>query len=385
MKFSGRFPCAQVPILEVDGVTIFQSRAIENFLSRKFGFHGSNDIEAAQIEGIVEQIRDIRMATRENFNGGDAKKAEWLAENGGLCKHFALLEKYLEKGKNGYFVGGKLSFADILAFHLLGGAWEMKDLGAVAPVFAKYPRLCRLKEQVFTLDSLRAYVAHRDQPKIKSRNLTYFPLRGRAETIRLMAAYCGCELTETSIEFKDWMGPDSPKSKTPLGYLPILTLTFDDGHKAEISESLTILKLFARNCHKGYGATLRELAKTDMITEWANNFRNPKINSAYLYVPHFNKDAAKRAAFVKDDLPGFIAQVEKFLDEAKSGFLVCAAPTFADIFVFDTLEVIEASCGASTFAAHPKITAFLGKVRGVDGIAAYIAKRKPLADFAPPA
>jgi len=325
------------------------------------------------------------MQTREAFNGGDAKKTEWLAENGGLSKHFELLEKYLEKGKNGYFVGGKLSFADILAFHVMGGAWEMKDSGAVTSIYAKFPRLCRLKEQIFTHDSLRAYICNRDQPKIKSRHLTYFPLRGRAETIRLMAAFCGYELTETSIEFKDWMGPDSPKSKTPLGYLPFVTLTFEDGHKAEICESLTILKLFARTSHKGYGTTLRERAKTDMITEWANNFRDPKINSAYLYLPHFNKDAAKRAAFVKDDLPGFVAHVEKFLDEAKTGFLVGATPTFADLFVFDTLEVIETSCGASTFAAHPKITAFMGKVRGVDGVSAYVAKRKPMADFAPPA
>ena len=45
-----------VPILTVDNHSIGQSRAINRFLAHRFGFFGSNDIEAAKIDAIAEHF-----------------------------------------------------------------------------------------------------------------------------------------------------------------------------------------------------------------------------------------------------------------------------------------------------------------------------------------
>jgi len=42
----------KVPFIEVDGVTIPQSKTIERFLARRFNMMGVNDVENAQIDAI---------------------------------------------------------------------------------------------------------------------------------------------------------------------------------------------------------------------------------------------------------------------------------------------------------------------------------------------
>jgi prostaglandin-H2 D-isomerase / glutathione transferase len=53
-------PLGQVPILEVDGVVMYQSIAISRFLAKKFGLAGSNDMEAYHIDNAVYNIEELR-------------------------------------------------------------------------------------------------------------------------------------------------------------------------------------------------------------------------------------------------------------------------------------------------------------------------------------
>ncbi len=57
-SFIAAFPFGFVPVLEVDGVQIGQTIAINSFLARKTGLTGSNDVEYAQAEAIVDFIKD---------------------------------------------------------------------------------------------------------------------------------------------------------------------------------------------------------------------------------------------------------------------------------------------------------------------------------------
>lgn len=54
------FVWEQVPLLETEGVVIAQSRAIERFLAKRFGFFGKNDVEAALIDSVSEELADAR-------------------------------------------------------------------------------------------------------------------------------------------------------------------------------------------------------------------------------------------------------------------------------------------------------------------------------------
>jgi len=220
----------------------------------------------------------------------------------------------------------------------------------------------------------------KQEKKVKKRELTYFPLRGRAETVRQMCALNGFEFSGVSVSFQEW---GALKPKTPLGYMPIFTETFEDDSTFVLCETLAILKHIARTGKKGYGCNEHEAAKADMIAEWGYSRRDSEVNH-WLYYPHFNKDAEKRAHYLKEQFPAYAARVEKLLDDSKTGFLVCDHVTYADIIVADTLDVIHLGAGAAVLEGHPKLKAFVAKVHGVAGIAGHIAKRGDMKDFAPP-
>ena len=52
----------KVPLLEVDGAQIGQSKAIERFLATQFGMMGSTPVEAGQVDQLCETVRDIKDA-----------------------------------------------------------------------------------------------------------------------------------------------------------------------------------------------------------------------------------------------------------------------------------------------------------------------------------
>ncbi|CAE7455353.1 GST1 [Symbiodinium natans] len=124
MKAKGELDTSlgKVPLLEVDGAKIGQSKAIERFLSRELGLAGSSPIEAAQVDQLGETVRDIKDAYQKvrGLKDEEEKKKgmeKWFAEDlPGWCK---LTEKSLPAGPGPFMVGGKVSAADLLFYTLL--------------------------------------------------------------------------------------------------------------------------------------------------------------------------------------------------------------------------------------------------------------------------
>jgi len=141
----------KLPELEVDGVKIAQSKAIERFLARRFGLMGSNDVEAARVDMFSEQIRD--MVTDWYKVREDKEKLPKFWENE-FNNHLRVLSKNVDN--SGYFVGGKLSLADIQLYYVLD---TYANDGAA--VIAKYPNLVKIKDSVSNNDRIKAYVAKR--------------------------------------------------------------------------------------------------------------------------------------------------------------------------------------------------------------------------------
>ena len=52
----------KVPLLEVGGDAVPQSKAIERYVARTLGMVGTDDLEAAQIDAVTEHVRDIKQA-----------------------------------------------------------------------------------------------------------------------------------------------------------------------------------------------------------------------------------------------------------------------------------------------------------------------------------
>nr|XP_054773832.1 probable glutathione S-transferase 7 [Lytechinus pictus] len=117
-----RFPFGAIPVLDVSGRLIAQSRAIYRYLAREFGYYGSNNWESTEIDEFLGIMSDFETAIRPAYLEKDAAKrtADLLKARDTTLKHFFefFVEK-LHKGGGKYYVGNKISLADLLVFNLL--------------------------------------------------------------------------------------------------------------------------------------------------------------------------------------------------------------------------------------------------------------------------
>eukprot|EP01126_Amoeba_proteus_P023840 TRINITY_DN2396_c0_g2_i1.p1 TRINITY_DN2396_c0_g2~~TRINITY_DN2396_c0_g2_i1.p1 ORF type:complete len:231 (+),score=56.60 TRINITY_DN2396_c0_g2_i1:3-695(+) len=108
LKASGVLPYGQVPILEIEGKVIAQSKAIERFLARRFNLYGTTDLEAALIDRFSEGVNDLGIEMRKAMywakqEDKDALLKEFISTT--VPKHFGLL--------NNNTVDGSLTLGDV--------------------------------------------------------------------------------------------------------------------------------------------------------------------------------------------------------------------------------------------------------------------------------
>lgn len=61
LHFFPDMPFGQMPVLEVDGERLTQSKSICRYLAKKFNLYGSNDLEAEKIDATADAIDDLRV------------------------------------------------------------------------------------------------------------------------------------------------------------------------------------------------------------------------------------------------------------------------------------------------------------------------------------
>ncbi|CAD5120282.1 DgyrCDS8858 [Dimorphilus gyrociliatus] len=116
-RFAKNTPFGDLPVLEVDGVTICQHRAIGRLLAKRLGYYGKGDIEQAKIDMIVDCISDIMdhcVVIHFYMEEGPQKQKD-LSEflNKTLPQGIENLSKLLDQNKQGMgFVGDSLTWAD---------------------------------------------------------------------------------------------------------------------------------------------------------------------------------------------------------------------------------------------------------------------------------
>lgn len=120
LKASGQPPFGQLPVLQVDGETMYgQSSAISRFLARRFELFGANDLEGLQIDMIMEHVAEMTSKmVHAVFHAPEDKKAVAKEEllHTFLPRHLGMLSHLL---KGDYFVGQNVTVADFSVFALL--------------------------------------------------------------------------------------------------------------------------------------------------------------------------------------------------------------------------------------------------------------------------
>jgi glutathione S-transferase len=151
----------KVPYLEVDGVIIPQSKAIERYLSKTYNMMGDTDLESARVDGICECVRDFKDAYQTSKklpeDEKDAGLKKWFSET--LVEKLELLENILSKEKEGYSVGVKTSLADVVLFSFITQFFDDKESALNA--LTTTPKLKAIVDNVNNLESVKKWLSTR--------------------------------------------------------------------------------------------------------------------------------------------------------------------------------------------------------------------------------
>lgn len=153
-------PHGKLPVLYVDGKPLAQSRVIERYLAKVFGLGGENEWETAKMEELVACVEDFLIEIQPWFKEQDnAKKVEIFKNliETTIIPFITAFENILQTNGTGYFVGDKISYADLAIFHIF---WFMNS--KILPgALRKYPKLHEFVEKISTIDSIKEWISSR--------------------------------------------------------------------------------------------------------------------------------------------------------------------------------------------------------------------------------
>ncbi|CAJ1383024.1 unnamed protein product [Effrenium voratum] len=156
----------KVPVLDVDGFSLPQSKAIERYLARELGMMGSTPMEEALVDAMAEHVRDINDAYSRKglfFMKDQEKKAElqkkWYEEE--LPLLLSKLETALP-GSDGFAVGEKVSLADIAIFKLLKDTYDAD----VSAAYGECPKLKAIVSKVEKNKGIQTWLSERPETMI---------------------------------------------------------------------------------------------------------------------------------------------------------------------------------------------------------------------------
>src|SRR5262249_32626686 len=127
-------PFGQVPLYKEGDFELVQSGAIARYIARTHNLYGDNAKDSAHIDMIIDGLGDLRSKHRTAESGDDAAKKTFATET--LPQWLGFFEALAAKGQNGFFVGGKISLADIATYYVLDQI-AAKHAGALD----KFPKL----------------------------------------------------------------------------------------------------------------------------------------------------------------------------------------------------------------------------------------------------
>ena len=135
---------------------------IKRLVAKRMGLMGDNDLEAAQMEMVLEHLQDVKKEYNDTKKVGAEAVAEWFTKN--LPVWMGKLEKCLP-GNNGFAVGSKLSLADTELYTIVTAFFD--NLEGAAASIAACPKIQKSVELVKALPGI---VALRELANVVNRN-----------------------------------------------------------------------------------------------------------------------------------------------------------------------------------------------------------------------
>lgn len=166
IKNSGDFEFDQMPMLEIDGHKLVQSRSIERYVAQKNGLYPSDPYHVYLVESLLDLKDDVinQIVKFKMILNDEAGLMNFFQNE--LPKYLQKIQKRLEANHdgNGFFVGESATVADYSIFQMLYDLFlrtSKKDHGE-ALVAAAAPKLKEFADRFQAgNEHLRNYLASR--------------------------------------------------------------------------------------------------------------------------------------------------------------------------------------------------------------------------------
>lgn len=145
----GEAPYGALPILELPGhLPLAQTNAILVLIGRRHGLHPSDDFEAAQHEGMMQHVEDLRASVGPTIRmADDEKKSVREALVAGFLPAWAAAaERNIMTGP--FFAGAKINVVDLKIYKAVQWLSSGKVDHIPATIFSGYPKLTGVYESV---------------------------------------------------------------------------------------------------------------------------------------------------------------------------------------------------------------------------------------------
>ncbi|XP_059698743.1 glutathione S-transferase-like isoform X1 [Haemorhous mexicanus] len=152
----------QVPMVEIDGMKLVQTRAILNYIATKYNLYGKDMKERALIDMYVEGMFDLNELLIMYVVQPADKKEEYFANmmDKAENRYFPVFEKVLKDHGKDFLVGNQLSRADVQLLEIILMVEECKP-----DILAKFPRLQSFKARLSNIPTIKKFLQPGSQRK----------------------------------------------------------------------------------------------------------------------------------------------------------------------------------------------------------------------------
>ncbi|XP_018336155.1 glutathione S-transferase [Agrilus planipennis] len=158
-EYKKKTPFGRLPVLEIDGKPVAETLAIARYLAKVYGLNGKNDWEDLKCDELVGALDDLKQGVGQFRREEDPVKKEELKVK--LMReiipfYLAKFEKIVSEN-NGHCVGSNVTWCDLL----FAASLESFENVFGKTALEQYPSLKALKESVYNIPSIAAWVARR--------------------------------------------------------------------------------------------------------------------------------------------------------------------------------------------------------------------------------
>lgn len=143
----------QVPMVEMDGMKIVQTKAILRYIAAKYKLYGKDLKEQLFIDMYVEAATELTSMILSQVFMPESEKAKQLelVKNRALNRYYPVYENALQ-GKN-FLVGDQLSWADIQLLECILMVEEVHG-----DILSNFPQLQDFKERISEVPTIKKFL-----------------------------------------------------------------------------------------------------------------------------------------------------------------------------------------------------------------------------------